>query len=136
MDESLSEECPVCWRAFSVDNVPTTIVCGHCFCPDCSQNLKRCPICRKKLIAGYQRTTNYSLLSLISRLDRAGQRETKSQQIQTDYVLAPSTFRQRKVKSAPQPGEATQTYALDRQMIFRVGRDATGCISKFEMRLK
>lgn len=136
MEEKLSEECPVCWRSFSSENVPTTIVCGHCFCDECSANLKRCPMCRKKLVPGYQRTTNYSLLSLIERIKQAGPRETKSQEVQTDYVLAPSSFRQRRVKSEPQTTEPVQTYSVNKQVVFRVGRDPRGEINRFEVRLK
>lgn len=137
MQEEVVEECPVCFRVFSAAIVPTNIVCGHCFCAECSTNLKRCPICRKKLIPGYQRTTNYSLLSLLERLSSLARRETRSQQVQTDYVLSPSTSRARRVRSEPQPGQQVQqTVRVSDQLTFRFGRNAAGGISRLEVRLK
>ena len=135
-EEVVVEECPVCFRAFSANVVPTSIICGHCFCAD-SSNLKRCPICRKKLIPGYQRTTNYSLLSLLERLQTLERRDTKSQQVQTDYILSPSTYRARRVRSEPQTGQqAQQTVKVSNQLTFRFGRNSAGTISGFEVRLK
>jgi len=54
-----------------------TLVCGHSFCADCSDNLKKCPLCRRRLSAGYPRVTNYSLLSLVDRMQTENKREQK-----------------------------------------------------------
>ena len=86
MNEVPMEECPICWRSFSSTLVPVTIVCGHSFCNDCSENLKKCPMCRRRLSTGYQRVTNYSLLSLVERLGNTVRKETKDQEVQTDIV--------------------------------------------------
>ena len=87
MSDAAVEDCPICWRSFSVSLVPVTIVCGHSFCSDCSDNLKKCPMCRRRLSAGYQRVTNYSLLSLVGRLEQNSRKETRDQQVQTEKLV-------------------------------------------------
>ena len=124
-------------QGVSAQVVPPSIVCDHWFCSECSSNLKRCPICRKKLIPGYQRTTNYSLLSLLERLRTIERRETKSQQVQTDYILSPSTFRAHRVKSEPQTTQlGQQTLQVNDQLTFKFGRNSAGAIRRFEVKLK
>ena len=85
MNQLAAEECPVCWRSYSSSLVPVTIVCGHTFCPDCSSNLRKCHLCRRRLQSGYTPVTNYSLLSLVNRLEDA-KKETKDQEAQTEYI--------------------------------------------------
>lgn len=86
MKESSIEECPVCWRSYSSTVVPTTISCGHSFCEECSPNLKRCALCRKSVRAG-ARVTNYSLLSLVSKLE-LDKKEMIDKQVETDRLAA------------------------------------------------
>src|SRR3990167_2708500 len=63
------EGCPVCWREYGVETVPTSIACGHSFCAECLVNLRACPLCRKRITSATPRTTNYSLLSLANRVN-------------------------------------------------------------------
>lgn len=137
MQEELVEECPVCFRAFSTAVVPTNIVCGHCFCAECASDLRRCPMCRKKLIPGYQKSTNYTLLSVLERMRVIERRETRSQEVQTDYVLTPSTFKARRIRSEPQTTQTNpQTVSLSDQLVLRFGRCPAGSINRLEVRLK
>ena len=46
------------------------LACGHSFCGDCAAVVRSCPLCRHRLPQNYQRRTNYSLLSLIEKLER------------------------------------------------------------------
>jgi hypothetical protein len=91
MNQELIEECPVCWRSFSSELVPITIFCGHSFCRDCCNDLRKCPLCRKKLQTNYSRVTNYSLLSLVNKLEHIEKKETKDQEIQTEKIKRPYT---------------------------------------------
>lgn len=90
MNESSVEECPVCWRTYSRFVVPLTITCGHSFCAECSDGLKNCPLCRATLKKGYSRTKNYSLLSLLDRIEQ-DKKEMKEQESQTDSHIARTT---------------------------------------------
>jgi hypothetical protein len=86
MNQVAAEECPICWRSYSSTLVPVTIVCGHTFCPQCSTDLRKCPLCRRRLQNGYTAVTNYSLLSLVNRMEQAGKKETKDQEVQTEKI--------------------------------------------------
>jgi hypothetical protein len=85
MNQIPEEECPICWRSFSNTVSPMTLVCGHSLCEDCSEDLKKCPLCRRKITAT-SRATNYSLVSLIEKLERVEQREFKDQEVQTEKI--------------------------------------------------
>ena len=39
-------ECKICMEKL---NKIMLVPCGHCFCLDCSKNLKECPICRSSI---------------------------------------------------------------------------------------
>ena len=39
-------ECKICMERL---NKIMLVPCGHCFCLDCSKNLKECPICRSSI---------------------------------------------------------------------------------------
>ena len=82
MNDCSVEECPVCWRSYSSTVVPMTISCGHSFCQECSENLKRCALCRRSVKAS-SRATNYSLLSLVSKLEQ-DKKEMVDKQVETD----------------------------------------------------
>lgn len=87
MNESTIEECPVCWRSYSSSVVPVSITCGHSFCEECSDGLRNCPLCRVTLKKGYSRTKNYSLLSLVNKIEQ-DKKEMKEQESQTDIPVA------------------------------------------------
>ena len=84
MNQVRREECAVCWRPYSYDLVPMSITCGHSFCQDCCENLRKCPLCRRRLQNNSTRVTNYSLLSLVNRLENEGTKEMKDQEVQTE----------------------------------------------------
>ena len=84
MNQIPEEECPICWRSFSNNVSPMTLICGHSLCEDCSEDLKKCPLCRRKLQSGYARATNYSLVSLIDKLEAVEKKEYKDQEVQTE----------------------------------------------------
>lgn len=79
-----NEECSVCWRGFSLQNVPVALGCGHSFCQECAAGFNKCPLCRRRIQAGAARPTNYSLLSLATRVNEAGRKETRDAQVQTE----------------------------------------------------
>ena len=111
MSEVTVEECPICWRSFSITLVPVAIVCGHSFCHDCSNDLRKCPLCRKKLSSNYTRVTNYSLLSLVSRMESVGKKETRDQEIQTEQPKR--NYVRRHETNASTEGKALQnTYSI------------------------
>ena len=86
MNQVVAEECPICWRAFASTVVPVAIICGHSFCVECSKELRKCPICRRKLQNGYTSATNYSLLSLVNRMETMEKKDTKDQEVQTEKI--------------------------------------------------
>ena len=83
MNQIPEEECPICWRSFSNNVSPMTLICGHSLCEDCSADLRNCPLCRRKLQSG-TRATNYSLVSLIDKLEAVEKKEFKDQEVQTE----------------------------------------------------
>ena len=84
MNRVQGEDCPVCWRTYSQELLPVALICGHSLCQQCSTDLNKCPLCRKRLMAGAARPTNYSLLSLLNRINESGRIETKDVEIQTE----------------------------------------------------
>lgn len=78
------ESCAVCWRDLSSTVKPTLLPCGHTYCSECSESLRTCPLCRRKIPANYRMPTNYSLLSLIEKNEAQQQPETKVQETQTE----------------------------------------------------
>ena len=85
MNDCSVEECPVCWRSYSSAVVPVTVSCGHSFCQECCENLKRCALCRRSVKAS-SRATNYSLLSLVSRLEQ-DKKEMVDKQVETEGAV-------------------------------------------------
>ena len=82
MNDSSVEECPVCWRSYSSAVVPMTISCGHSFCQECSENLKRCALCRRSVKAS-SRATNYSLVSKLEQ----DKKQMVDKQVETDKMV-------------------------------------------------
>ena len=80
----IKESCAVCWRDFSSIVKPFSLTCGHSYCHECCILLKKCPLCRSRLIQSASRPTNYALLSLIEKTEQVRPPETKSQHVQTE----------------------------------------------------
>lgn len=99
MNESVGEDCVICWRSFSATVIPITLICGHSFCQECSTDLNKCPLCRKKLKRGYSRPTNYSLLSLLNRIELQDKKETHDKEVQTEEQKR--TYTRRSTQTAP-----------------------------------
>lgn len=117
MNQIDNEECVVCFRVYCDILVPVNLSCGHTFCQECSDNLDKCPICRKKQRAGRERPTNYSLLSLVSRVTEAGtaRKETRDEETQTDKQP------RKKSTIVPEGMEAVK-YLLGVNIIMRLNR--------------
>jgi len=132
------EECPICWRSYSATLIPVTIVCGHSYCSDCSENLKKCTVCRRRLSHGYERATNYSLLSLVERLGTAARKETKDQQVQTD--CAPKSFRRRNTQETQSqanivPGDR-QARSRSKQIVIKFNERDADLFRRMELKFK
>ena len=82
--ENVKESCAVCWRDFSSIIKPLSLACGHSYCYDCSILLRKCPLCRQRVLQNTSRPTNYALLSLIEKTEQVRLPETKDQHAQTD----------------------------------------------------
>jgi len=123
------EGCPVCWREYGLETIPTSIACGHSFCSDCLPSLRACPLCRKRITAGTQRTTNYSLLSLANRVNAVHHVETKDQEVQ-----ATPASRRRAVTTVQ--SAAIQTGAgTEKPIKFKFARHPTGGLRSLEVML-
>lgn len=86
MNHLPEEECSICWRSFSITITPMTLICGHSLCEECSEGVRRCPLCRAKQPSGIQRVQNYSLMSLIDKMEKIEKREYKDQEVQTEVI--------------------------------------------------
>ena len=126
------EECPVCWRAFSSITVPFLIICGHSLCDDCSQGLSRCPICRRKLGQNYQRTRNWSLLSLVEKLETRPVVEKRNQEVQTES-RRPS--RKPKIDLLSQPPSLSSRKPTRKTVNFKLFRDQAGEVKAIQFKL-
>ena len=125
----MEEGCPVCWRNFSAQLVPLTIACGHSFCADCSADLRKCPLCRRRLSVGYQRVTNYSLLSVLDRMGQENKKQMKDQVMQTDSQIA--------VRRRLRADEAeTCRPARPKPMVIKLGHLGQGLFKHLELKFK
>ena len=77
------ERCPICWLDFSSDLHPHLASCGHSFCKHCYDGLKVCAMCKFRFRSKSSKPKNYSLLSLVEKLERAT-KERKEQHTQTE----------------------------------------------------
>ena len=82
--QNIRESCAVCWRDFSSLVKPLSLSCGHSYCYDCSILLKKCPLCRSRLLHNASKPTNYALLSLIEKAEQLRPPEMRDQDIQTE----------------------------------------------------
>ena len=85
MNQLPEEECPICMRSFSMSITPMTFPCGHSLCEECSEDMRKCPLCRKKFTA-QARSTNYSMVSLLEKIERLDKKEFKDQEVQTEKI--------------------------------------------------
>src|SRR3990167_8874996 len=123
------EGCPVCWREYGVETVPTSIACGHSFCAECLVNLRACPLCRKRITSATPRTTNYSLLSLASRVNAVHQVEMRDQEVQ-----ATPASRRRSV-TAVQSAASQSGAGTEKPIKFKFARHPTGGLRSLEVML-
>ena len=107
------EECPVCWRSYSSSVRPMTITCGHSYCEECSAILTKCALCRKT-VKPHKRATNYSLLSLVSKLEQS-KVEMVDKQVGTDGVVTGKFSH-----SASRPTEKTQDVVLAMKILLKM----------------
>lgn len=84
MNQTGTESCAICWRDFSAQVVPIALPCGHSFCEPCSDKLKHCAMCRKRIGNSVGRPRNYALISLLEKLPKVSQAETRDAQACTD----------------------------------------------------
>jgi hypothetical protein len=104
MKDNFLEECSVCYRSYSSTVVPISLVCGHSFCAECSTGLRKCPLCRQTLNPRRTKPTNFTLLSLVSKLEN-DKKEMVDKEIQTEKVevIIPRTI----FKHTPRDSKAT-----------------------------
>ena len=108
-----------------MDLPPISAPCGHSVCAECSANLRNCPLCRKRLQPAAQRPTNYSLLSLVERLNQQPPPETRDQEVQTD----------RRPRRAPNTEQHILSTRQAQPVKFKLSRDAAGLVKGFEILL-
>ena len=85
------EACSVCWRNFSTALIPTVLICGHSFCGECAGLVRACPLCRQRVPTNMPRRTNYSLLSLLEKMERYRATERTHRETQTEDQTAHSS---------------------------------------------
>ena len=90
-------------RSFSMSITPMTFPCGHSLCEECSDGMRKCPLCRKKFL-GTARSTNYSMVSLLEKLERLDKKEFKDAQVQTEKRVPRSKSANNKVFPAGYTG--------------------------------
>ena len=118
------EDCPICWRNFSMEVIPICLQCGHSCCRDCSTGIRSCALCRHKITANFQRNPNYSLMAIIERTTRSAAQQRSEQGTQTDEGLLAAEAppgRNRKTRPSMMDGKA-MTVAIKRtgiELIFK-----------------
>src|SRR3990167_13334 len=123
----LSESCPICWREYSNTVIPFSGPCGHSICNECSEGVRICPLCRKRLANSSQRTPNYTLVSLLTKIAERSTPEMKDHSCQTEP--SPQRPRQQRqslpvVNNPPVP------------LKFKFTRDLQGSVKRFELCFK
>ena len=90
-----NEPCAVCYRNFSAQIVPMVLACGHSFCGDCVRLVTTCPMCRKRLTNNNRAKTNFSMLSLLEKMERAAERAPEERPVQPIQGLLQRDARRR-----------------------------------------
>lgn len=132
MDESKQEGCAICWRMFSSTIIPEVLLCGHSFCQSCSEQLKKCPLCRKRISHARGRATNYSLLSLMEKMEKANV-EVLDQNTQTDEVR--SVTPRGRVRRPQNTDQTPEANCQLKQLRFKLLRDKSGGVRGLEFNL-
>ena len=95
-------------------------------------------MCRRRLSTGYQRVTNYSLLSLVERLGNTVRKETKDQEVQTEFV--PNRPRKRNPLPSQIEGNelltSNSTRAKSKQIVIKFSKDNSGQFRGLEVKFK
>ena len=116
------ESCPICYIDFSTQNQPFLTVCGHSFCSQCTPGIRSCPLCRRKLPQGRAPVKNYSLLSLVEKVDSTLDVEKKEQQTQTEVIdVQPIVATPKKKRQ-----QTTATDSEKKAMNFKLTQDKAG----------
>ena len=127
------ESCAVCWRDLSSIVKPSLLPCGHTYCIECSESLRSCPLCRRKIPTNYRIPTNYSLLSLIEKNEAQQLPETKAQETQTEEHLPIQQVETPAHHILPQ-STTRRTKAGSKQGIrFKFSRSGTGVLEGMEI---
>lgn len=130
MSNVQKEECPICYSEYCNSIVPVSIGCGHTVCDKCSELIRSCPICRKKIPRNCERPRNFALLSQLDKIDNNVVRETRDCEVQ---VGRPSI-------RPPQPRDSTQlvSYANNarRGLNFRLNQKPDGSLKGISVTFK
>ena len=130
---NVKESCAVCWRDFSSIIKPLSLACGHSYCYDCSILLRKCPLCRSRLVQNGSRPTNYALLSLIEKTEQVLRPETKDQQAQTEEQNTIGTRRRLNILHDSTPSHTTTNTRKKEALKFKFTRGATGLLEGLEI---
>ena len=129
----IKESCAVCWRDFSSVVKPFSLACGHSYCYDCSILLKKCPLCRSRLVHNASRPTNYALLSLIEKTEQVRPPETKHQNIQTEEQPSIDIRRARNTSTSNSHTLGNSRMKKKEVLRFKFTRGGTGLLEGLEL---
>ena len=115
-----NESCPVCWLEFSTQVEPHLTICGHSFCSECLPSIKSCPLCRKRLPSGRPPIKNYSLMSLVEKIENIPAIEMKVQETQTDYIET------HVIEATPKKKRQPKAESEKKAMNFKLTQDKAG----------
>ena len=131
----VKENCAVCWRDFSSQIKPISLSCGHSYCYECSVLLKKCPLCRMRVIHSSTRSTNYALLSLIEKTEKYKPPEVKNMGAQTEEnqaIIGPRRFG---LEGSTRTAQLGRNQRKKDAVKFKFTRNATGCLEGFEIQM-
>ena len=114
------ESCPICYIDFSTQNQPFLTVCGHSFCSQCTPGIRSCPLCRRKLPQGRAPVKNYSLLSLVEKVESTLDVEKKEQQTQTESIETHT------IEATPKKKRPPKAESEKKAMNFKLTQDKAG----------
>jgi len=95
-------------------------------------------MCRRRLLTGYQRVTNYSLLSQVHRLEQITKKETRDQEVQTDInVRKPRKKKETIIQNSMIDNEiGLPPVAKSKQMIIKFNKMEGGMFKSMEFKFK
>lgn len=127
------ESCAVCWRDLSTIIKPALLPCGHTYCIECSESLRTCPLCRRKIPSNYRIPTNFSLLSLIEKNEAKWQPETRAQETQTEDNPPIQHLTTSIQRTIPQTGTRRVKSSQKQGIKFKFARSDTGVLEGMEI---